>query len=199
MVIRRTPLSWLALPRLALLRLALLPLGLALLGLPGCTSIDGPTRNVDQWKKHWSKRATEVKDGAARGAEAVGDSLGTAYRGVRDGFEDPRKGAYGPYPKGYAEAIRSHMLRFEGVPQDASFRFGKPERGYINRGILAGGEIEWQGWLVDMEIETTSFAGQKRTKAYVVRMTDGEVVEVVDAAYAGAIHRLSQEPASRAK
>lgn len=52
---------------------------------------------------------------------------------------------------------------------------------------------------MDLKVETTTFAGQKRSKAYVVRMTDGEVVEVVDAEYAGAIHRVSQEPAARAK
>ena len=177
-------------------RLLALLLVLTWLG-PACSSIDGPSSDVDTWKDDWKGRAVAVKDGAARGAEVVGDSLGTAYRGVRDGFEEPGAGAYGPYPKGYAEAIRRHMLRFEGTPDDASFKFGKPERGYMNDGILAGGEIEWQGWLVDLEVETTTFAGQKRTKAYVVRMSDGEVVEVQDAAYAGMLRRVG--PASPAK
>lgn len=180
---------WRTLRRLLLL----LVLGLTLQGGAACTSIDGPTEDVKTWKSSWKHRAVAVKDGAARGAEAVGDSLGTAYRGVREGFEDPEEGRYGPYPKGFAGVIRRHMLRFEGIPEDASFRFGKPEKGYMNRGILAGGEIEWQGWLVDVEVETTTFAGQKRVKPYVVRMTDGEVEEVEDGAYAGAIQRLADD------
>lgn len=190
MVIWRTPRSPL------LLLLAWLPL----LGPLGCTSIDGPTAEVDEWKGEWKGRAVAVKDGTAAGAKAVGKSIGTAYRGVRDGFEEPNPAGFGPFPKGFASAIRRHMLRFEDVSEDASFKFGKPERAYMNRGILAGGEIEWQGWLVDLEIGTKTFAGQIRTKAYVVRMTDGEVEEVQDAAYTGTIRRLSQdqEPASAA-
>ena len=182
--------------------LAFLAAWLLCLGPLACTSIDGPTSDVDEWKKDWSTRATAVKDGAAAGAQAVGRSMGTAYRGVREGFEEPDASAYGPYPKGYADAIRRHMLRFEGVPKEASFRFGKPEKAYMNAGILAGGEIEWQGWVVDVAVETTTFAGQKRSKAYAVRMTNGEVEEVQDAAYAKAsVHRLSDEtqPAAVAK
>jgi hypothetical protein len=185
MVTWRTPLRMLA--------LLLIATGLG----PACSSIDGPSSDVDTWKEDWKNRAVAVKDGAARGAEVVGDSLGTAYQGVRDGFEEPGTEAYGPYPKAYAEAIRRHMLRFEGIPDDASFQFGKPERGYMNDGILAGGKIEWQGWLVDVEVETETFAGQKRKKAYVVRMSDGEVVEVQDAAYAGVLRRVA--PAAQAK
>jgi hypothetical protein len=180
----------------------LLPLLASLLLLlgAGCTSIDGPTEDVDEWEDGWKERAVKVKDGAAAGASAVGESIGTAYKGVRDGFEEPNPNGYGPYPKGYAAAIRRHMLRFEGVPEEATFQFGKPERAWINDGILAGGEIEWQGWVVDLEIGTKSFAGQLRTRGYVVRMTDGEVEEVQDADYAGMIRRLEpREPASAAK
>lgn len=188
MVIRRTPRC----PS------TLLPVWLCLLTLAGCTSIDGPTADVDEWKSGWKDRAVAVKDGAAAGASAVGESLGTAYEGVRSGFEEPDPEAYGPYPKGFAGRIKRHMVRFEDVPDDATFEFGRPERGYSNRGILAGGEIDWQGWLVDVEIGTTTFAGQKRTNAYVVRLTHGEIEEVLEAEYAGALRRPDSEtqPAS---
>jgi len=166
------------------------------LGL-ACSSTGGPSSKVDTLKQEWTNGSMAVKDGAARGAEAVGESLGTAYRGVRDGYEEPGADGYGPYPKGYAELIRRHMLRFEGVPGDASFEFRKPEQGYLNDGILVGGKIEWQGWLVDVEVETKAFTGQKRTKAYVVRMRDGEVVEVHDASYADILRRVG--PAAPAK
>lgn len=167
----------------------------------GCTTIDGPTEDVDTWKSSWKERAVAVKDGAATGAVVVGESIGTAYTGIRDGFEEPAPDAWGRPPSRYAERIRKHMIRFEGVSQKASFKFGKPEKGYMNAGILEGGQIEWQGWLVDVEIGTTSFTGQKRSKAYVVRMSDGEVVEVHDAQYTAALHRLEPDspPAARAR
>ncbi len=176
-------------------RLALLVAWLPIAGVVGCSAIDGPTLDVDRWKE----RAGRVSDGAARGAEVVGESLGTAYRGVREGFEAPSDRAYGAYPKGFAEAVRRHMLRFEKIAQDASFQFGEPVKGFMNAGILAGGKIEWQGWLVDVEVETTTFAGQRRAKGYIVRMKDGEVEEVHDAAYAGALRRLETHPAAAAK
>jgi hypothetical protein len=193
MVTPRTP----RLPRVGRLRAGRALLACALLA--GCTSIEGPTSDVDTWKQSWKNRAGAVADGAGRGAEAMGDSLGTAYQGVRDGFEEPAADAYGPYPERYASRIKHHMQRFEGVPEDASFQFGRPVKAYTNKGILAGGQIEWQGYVVDVQVETRRF-GQKRSKDYVVRMRDDLVIEVVDADYASGIARLGQTsvPASRA-
>lgn len=167
--------------------------------LVGCSSIEGPTSDVDQWKQTWKERAGAVAEGAGRGAEVVGESLGTAYRGVRSGFQEPDPNDFGPYPDDYAAAVKRHMLRFEGVNENASFRFGRPVKGYSNDGILAGGEVDWQGYIVELEVETERFGGQKRTKAYVVRIRDGEVVEVLDATYAGALKRFDASmPAARA-
>lgn len=163
-----------------------------------CTSIEGPTADVDTWKQGWKDRAGAVADGAERGAVAVGDSLGTAYQGVRDGFQEPDAHAYGPYPKDYAAQIKHHMQRFEGVPDDASFQFGRPVQAYTNKGILAGGQIEWQGYVVDVEVETRRL-GQARSQDYIVRLRDGLVIEVVDARYAAGIERVGAVPAARAR
>jgi hypothetical protein len=193
MVIPRTPRAPNA-PRLHATRVLL-----ACALLVGCTSIEGPTSDVNQWKQTWKGRAGAVAEGAGRGAEVVGESLGTAYRGVRSGFQEPNPNGFGPYPDDYAAAVKRHMLRFEGVDEDASFRFGRPLKGYSNDGILAGGEVDWQGYIVDLEVETERFGGQKRTKAYVVRIRAGEVVEVLDATYAGALKRFDASmPAARA-
>jgi hypothetical protein len=173
------------------------------LGL-GCSSLDGPTADVDTWKADWKDRSARMADGAAAAGDAVGESVTTAYSGVREGFEEPDHTNFGPYPKRYVRSIKRHMLRFEGVPDDANFQFGKPQKGFMNKGILAGGKIDWQGYLIDLNVETTTFAGQKRTKSYIVRMKDGEVVEVHDAAYSAALRRLEGEanvppPARRAR
>jgi hypothetical protein len=134
----------------------------------------------------------KVAAGTARGARAVGRSIGTAYRGVSQGFQDPADAAaYGPYPDDYVSVIRKHMLRFEGVDERASFEFGQPVRSYLNKGLLRGGEVEWQGWIVDVSIRTTSAFGQPQTEAFVVRLSHGDVVEVLEAAYAGALRRVT--------
>jgi hypothetical protein len=77
------------------------------------------------------------------------------------------------------------------VKQPASFQFGKPVRAYQNKGLLRGGAVDWQGWVVDLVIETKTPFGQPDTREYVVRMNEDDVVEVVDKAYAGAIRRVS--------
>lgn len=184
------------LPLRRTLAAALLVLGTAVLG---CTSIDGPTADVDEWKATWADRAGRMADATSAGANKVGESFGVAVDGVKAGFEEPDPKGYGRYPKQYVATIRQHMIRWERTPEDANFQFGLPEKGFMNKGILAGGEIEWQGWLVDINVETTSFAGQKRTKTYVVRMRDGGVVEVHDAQYATALRRLEPDPAPPAK
>lgn len=167
----------------------------AALSLCACTSLEGPTADTDTWTAEMKQGTKKVASATTRGAVAVGDSIGTAYRGVSKGFEDPADKAYGPYPHNYVATIRKHMLRFEDVPEDASFEFGKPVRSYLNKGLLRGGDIEWQGWIVDVSIETTTAFGQPHTEEYVVRMNDGDVVEVLEKAYAGALKRVEPAPA----
>ena len=173
----------------------ILPLFAAFL-LCACTSLEGTTADEETWTSEMKQAGATVANATARGAGAVGDSLGTAYKGVTTGFEDPANSAYGPYPKDYVHTIRKHMMRFADVPETASFRFGKPERSYLNKGLLRGGEVEWQGWVVDVAIETTTAFGQPHTDEYVVRMNDGDVVEVLEAEYAGALRRIRQDPPS---
>ena len=109
---------------------------------------------VEAVKTGVKKGGQKVASATVRGAEAVGESVGTAYRGVKKGFEKPQNGtAYGPYPGDYMNTIRKHMMRLEGVTRTASFQFGKPERSYQNKGLLRGGDIDWQGWVVDVTIE----------------------------------------------
>lgn len=161
--------------------------------LCSCTSLEGSTADTDTWTSEVKEGSAKVARATARGAEAVGDSMGTAYRGVTHGFEDPADKAYGPYPRDYVNTIRKHMMRFEDVPEKSGFRFGKPEKAYLNKGLFRGGDIEWQGWIVDVAIESTTAFGQPHTDEYVVRMNDGDVIEVLEKRVAGALRRVSQE------
>jgi hypothetical protein len=173
--------------------------------LAACASSEGPAAEEASWGPPDAVAATrKVAAGTARGAKAVGRSIGTAYRGVSQGFQDPADAAaYGAYPRDYVSVIRKHMLRFEGVDERASFEFGQPVRSYLNKGLLRGGEVEWQGWIVDLSIRTINAFGQPETEAFVVRLSDGDVVEVVEAAYAGALRRVPESaptaPASAAR
>jgi len=163
---------------------------LLLLGGLGCTSTSysEPALRTDDWTDEVKVQASRAARATAAGASAAGSAVGTAYTGVRDGFATPDENGYGAFPADYATAIRKHMIRFEGVSPKASFRFGKPERGYLNKGILAGGKVEWQGYLVEMDVvKETLFDSQAKPDSYVVRMFDGEVVEVMEAKYATAV------------
>lgn len=167
----------------------------------GCASYSAPAQKPDDWADDWKQRASNAAEGAAKGASvagrAVGSAAATAFHGVRHGFEDPDDAAYGRYPKDYATTIRKHMTRFEGVPRNASFRFGKPGKGYLNKGILAGGGVAWQGYLVEVTVEEDPlFESQRRPDPYVVRMRDGDVVEVIDAEYASALRWAERREAS---
>jgi hypothetical protein len=173
----------------------------ALLCLCACTSLEGTTADTETWTSEVAEGTGKVAAATARGAKAVGRSVGTAYRGVTDGFEDPASKAYGPSPKNYVAVIKKHMLRFEEIDPTAGFEFGQPVRAYLNKGLLRGGDIEWQGWIVDVQIKTVTAFGQPHVDEYVVRMTNGEVVEVMEARYAGALKRVEPKtvPASRAR
>jgi hypothetical protein len=175
----------------------------ALLLFCACTSLEGPTADTDTWTSEVKQGTEKVASATARGAKAVGSSIGTAYRGVSNGFEDPASKAYGPFPKNYVAVIRKHMIRFEEVDPSSGFEFGQPARAYLNKGLLRGGDIEWQGWIVDVSVKTITAFGQTHVDEYVVRMAEGEVVEVMEARYAGALKRVTTEhkqvPASRAR
>lgn len=161
--------------------------------LSSCISLEGAVSRLESVGTGMKEDGQTVASATVRGAEVVGESVGTSYRGVRDGFQEPDDTAYGPYPRDYANTIRKHMLRFEGVKQPASFVFGEPVKSYLNKGLLLGGDIDWQGWAVDVAIQTKTPFGQTQLDEYVVRMNDGDVVEVVEKAYAGAIRRVSPE------
>ncbi|MEM7410138.1 MAG: hypothetical protein AAF430_07895 [Myxococcota bacterium] len=165
----------------------------------GCASLEEPKQDNEGWADEVKSSASAAADVTARGAKAAGSAMGTAYRGVRDGYATPEDAAYGPPPQNYARTIKKHMVRFEGIPAESSFQFGRPERGYMNKGILAGGSIAWQGYLVEVRVVQESlFASQARPIGYVVRMKDGDVVEVMEADYADALRwtdRREDDPA----
>jgi hypothetical protein len=162
--------------------------------LCSCASREGDDPDRGKWKAELSQSTQKAASATVRGAEVtaevVGDSVGTAYRGVKNGFAPPEDDAYGSYPRDYVNAIRKHLQRFEGVKQTASFQFGEPVRAYLNKGLLRGGEVEWQGWVVDVQVETKTALGQPEVNEYVVTMKDDDIVEVIEKAYAGALRRV---------
>ena len=138
-----------------------------------------------------------------RSATALSTGTSAVPVGGTDASRRGGSKAYGPFPKNYVAVIRKHMIRFEEVEPSAGFEFGQPARAYLNKGLLRGGDIEWQGWIVEVSIKTITAFGQTHVDEYVVRMNDGDVVEVLEARYAGALKRVTTEhkqvPASRAR
>ena len=176
------------------MRLPLLLAAASLLCACASTTVDSTRTIAAELSQDVQVGGEKVAAASMRSAEAVGESVGTAYHGVRKGFDEPDGNAYGRYPIDYVDTVRRHMMRYEGVKQPASFQFGKPMRAYLNKGLLRGGAIEWQGWVVDLTIETRTPFGQPDTREYVVRMSEGDVVEAVDKAYASAIRRVADAP-----
>jgi hypothetical protein len=157
--------------------------------LAACASAPGQAPQLEDQPARLAQDAEVLAGKVAGGARVVGSSLGTAYHGVSRGFAEPDHADFGPYPRDYARTIHKHFLRFEGTPADASFKFGRPVKGWLNRGLLLGGGVEWQGWLVDVEVDTSSLLTGPVQERYVVRMRDGEVVEVHDEKSLGALRR----------
>ena len=161
-----------------------------------CSCVSRPDRGT--WRTEIAENTQKVASATVRGAEAtaevVGDSMDTAYRGVKQGYAPPDPGAYGPRPRDYVNEVRKYMLRFEGVESTASFQFGQPVRAYLNKGLMRGGDVEWQGWLVDVETQSKTALGQPDVARYVVRMKDGEIVEVIDREYASVFRRVPEDP-----
>jgi len=151
----------------------------------GCANYSQPAADKQQWSDSVRQGAGQAAELTADGARAAGKAVKVAVTGVRKGFDEPDPKAYGSFPAGYAGRIRHHMQHFGGVSPEASFQFGKPARGYLNAGLLAGGGVRWQGYLVEVRVEQEAlFASQARPQRFVVRMREGEVVEVIEAEYA---------------
>ena len=136
-----------------------------------------------------------MKDGAV----AFGRGMSTAYRGVRHGFQAPAdEAAYGPFPKHYVDNVKKHFFRVLRYPDDTRFVLGRPLRGFMNQGLLRGGGVAWQGWLVDVEVETVqSLTKHRAGRRYVVRLRDDEIIEVHKDDTL--LRRVEQYPAKRAR
>lgn len=154
-----------------------LPL-LACLLLPACASSpEAEKPDVGRGVIEGSKAVGRaVKDGAT----AFGHGMGTAYSGVRHGFQEPSDEAtFGPYPKNYVDTVKKYFFRVLRYPEDTRFVLGRPQKGYMNKGLFRGGGVAWQGWLIDVEVETVqSLTGHRAGHEYVVRMRDNEIIEV---------------------
>lgn len=132
------------------------------------------------------------------GAVGFGKGMATAYKGVRHGFAEPEaEQAFGPYPKDYVDSVKKHFFRVMRYPDDTRFVLGRPHKGYMNKGLLRGGGVAWQGWLVDVHVETVQGLTKHRAaRRYVVRIRSNEIIEVHKDSTL--LRRVEQVPAKRA-
>jgi hypothetical protein len=177
------------------------PLALLLaLGLAACSS--APSTHPD-WRGDARDAAVRAAGAAGQvagatweAAQATGEGLQTAAHGLRRGFERPAGEVdYGRPPADTAATVRDHFERVLRVPASASYRIGRPVKGFMNEGLLQGGEVAWRGYLVDVEVTQRAalFGSATRSQAYVVRLRDGRVVDV----HRGAEHRFLGRVAER--
>jgi hypothetical protein len=174
----------------------------AVLALGGCVSAPPPGEPAEDWRGDAARAASRAADAAGRAGAATwsaardaGAGMKVAAHGVSNGFAEPGAGAdYGRPPRGYADLIRKHFLRVMRVPDSASFRFGRPQKGYMNEGLLRGGGVAWRGYLVDVEVVRPAalFGDEIRSTPYVVRLRDGEVIDVHKGAEHGFLGRVRE-------
>lgn len=187
------PVTWATRTLLALL----LALGTGCTSAPGAGPASEPEPVAPDWRGDAAQAASQMASTTARAAGATwqaartaGDKMSVAADGLRRGFARPEPDAdYGVAPgPDYATAVRSHFRHALRFPESASFRFGHPRRGYMNEGLLQGGGVAWHGYLIDVEVTRRSslFGDAVRTQPYVVRMRDGQVIDV----HAGAEHEF---------
>ena len=116
-------------------------------------------------------------------------SLGTSALGCAK-FDTPRHDAqFGRPPADYGPAVKQYMLSHLDFPDDARIRIGKPRRAYMNEGAWLGGKILWVGYLVDVHVQSVQ-KGFRRSEDYVIRMRDGEIVEVHSANNLPVLHEM---------
>lgn len=73
-------------------------------------------------------------------------------------FRKPAPDAdYGALPENYEELIKSKNDRFWGDSLVTSYLFGRPRKGYFNRGLLFGGGVSWKGYVVPFSFNHKKF------------------------------------------
>lgn len=170
-----------------------LPL-LACLLLVGCASSPEDASQRPDLAKGMIEGSKAMGQAVVGGAEAIGHGMGTAYHGISNGFQEPSDAAYGPPPRGYVDKVKKYFFRVLRYPEDTRFTFGRPVKGYMNQGLLRGGGVAWEGWLVDVDVETVQgLTGHRADRSYVVRMRNGEIIEVHKDATL--LRRVGQPPA----
>ena len=157
-----------------------LPLLGCLFLVVGCASSPEEVEEKPDLGKGMIEGSKAVGRAVSNGAAAFGRGMGTAYQGVRHGFQEPSgDAAFGPYPKGYVDLVKKHFFRVLRYPDDARYTFSRPQKGYMNKGIFRGGGVAWQGGLVDVDVETVQGITRHRAgRSYVVRIRDSELIEV---------------------
>jgi len=172
---------------------------LLLLLLAACASSPDDDDEAPDLGKGAVEASKAVGRGMKDGAQAFGRGMGQAYQGVRHGFQAPEDQArYGSYPESYVDLVKKHFFRVMRYPESTRFSFGQPSRGYMNKGLFRGGGVAWQGWLVDVQVETVQKLTRHRAgRTYVVRVREGEIIEVHE--NDTLLQRVAETPARVAK
>ena len=105
----------------------------------------------------------------------------TIMTGCATGFKQPATGSnYGAYPENYETLVKQSFDETLIDPESARFRFLKPRKGYSNRGWALGGDVVWQGYLVQTRVNAKNrFGGYTGFKSYVLMVRDGHVSRVL--------------------
>lgn len=115
------------------------------------------------------------------------------FAGCAGQFKSPHPSAdYGLPPKNYEAAIRAHFDQVLKDPESVRFRFNSPpRRAYVNAGLIYGGDVQWLGYMMDIEVNAkNSYGGYVGFKPYMVFFDGESVRRVIDGSSHPLVHRI---------
>ena len=85
---------------------------------------------------------------------------------------------YGAKPQHYQTAIKNYFSTKLTRGEEGKYKFGEPKRGYMQKGLAYGGDLDWKGWLVETSVATPSRTGRYLTpRPYMVLFKGEQIVE----------------------
>jgi len=94
---------------------------------------------------------------------------------------------YGYPPQSYQNKIKNYFSNKIKRADRANYVFSKPQKAYKRKGLAYGGDVDWKGWLVDVDVSIPSRTGRmQKSKPYMVLFKDSVIVEEI----LGRTHKL---------
>lgn len=106
--------------------------------------------------------------------------------------QPPLEADFGTPPVHYEETIKAHFDNVLIDPESARYQFSTPIKAYGNKGLVWGGGVSWQGWLVDVYVNAKNrYGGYTGRKLYAVAFKGEQIYRVIEGGEHTLLHRCA--------